>query len=83
MATTQSLWSTTLELPPSCIAFCPTEPDLIVVGTYYLHNATSQREKREHNDDETVSGADATSAAQSRSGSLLLYQIRDGDGVMM
>ncbi|KAF2173581.1 hypothetical protein M409DRAFT_15859 [Zasmidium cellare ATCC 36951] len=37
MALITSLKSLTLDLPPSCIAFCPRRPQLFVVGTYHLH----------------------------------------------
>lgn len=33
----KSIHSRVLDLPPSCIAFCPSKPQYFVVGTYYLH----------------------------------------------
>jgi diphthamide biosynthesis protein 7 len=32
-----SVTSLTLDLPPSCIALCPTHPRFFAVGTYFLH----------------------------------------------
>lgn len=37
MASIASTQTLTLDLPPSCIAFCPAQSDLFVVGTYFLH----------------------------------------------
>ncbi|KAK2808910.1 hypothetical protein FQN49_008666 [Arthroderma sp. PD_2] len=50
-----------LDQPPSCLQFCPTAPDFLVIGTYLL----------------TVdkSDADAASPPSSRSGSLQLFRL--------
>ena len=42
MAQLPSLASLTLDLPPSCIAFCPSKPQFFVVGTYLLHPKEQQ-----------------------------------------
>jgi len=75
MTTIKSISSLTLEEPPSCIAFCPTQPDYFVVGTYLLHEAkdggTSACEGTENDHD-------ASAPAQKRSGSLILYRLSGG-----
>ncbi|KAF5022758.1 hypothetical protein F66182_5173 [Fusarium sp. NRRL 66182] len=68
--------SLTLELPPSCVQFCPAHPELFVVGTYNL-----QGDEQEGKDegDEYDDGAAATSKTpQSRNGSLLVFKV-DGN----
>ncbi|KAI1462990.1 uncharacterized protein F4812DRAFT_448492 [Daldinia caldariorum] len=70
------LKSLTLDLPPSCIEFCPSHPDYFVVGTYNL-----QKEDK----DETGAEADITTEAddepqqikkaQTRNGSLVLFKL--------
>lgn len=68
MAAASSLISQTLPLPPSCIAFCPTQPDIFVVGTYFLHK------------DESVVVNGKIMPWQKRSGSLILYRIEQVAG---
>ena len=41
-----SLKSIGLELPPSCIEFCPAHPDYFVVGTYNLQKEDSVGQDR-------------------------------------
>ncbi|KAM0205964.1 hypothetical protein ACHAQI_008638 [Fusarium lateritium] len=66
--------SLTLDLPPSCIQFCPVHPGLFVVGTYNLEKNEEdvQENKRDGDDDEAVT---ATKTPQSRNGSLLVYKV--------
>ncbi|KJY02540.1 hypothetical protein TI39_contig43g00002 [Zymoseptoria brevis] len=45
---TKSITSRILDLPPSCIAFCPPQPRLFVVGTYYLHPREEQDTSSSH-----------------------------------
>ncbi|KAH8645638.1 hypothetical protein BX600DRAFT_477734 [Xylariales sp. PMI_506] len=66
IASTQSL---VLDLPPSCIEFCPAYPEFFVVGTYNLQKDT---EPTEENDGED--GAPARQP-QSRNGSLILFHL--------
>lgn len=63
MASIASLVSRTLALPPSCIVFCPTQPDLFVVGTYFLH-------KQEN----ALANGEAV-PPQKRTGSLIVFHI--------
>lgn len=65
MSTISSLVSQTLPVPPSCIAFCPTQPDLLVVGTYLLHKDES----------EVVNGS--ILPWQKRTGSLILFRLEE------
>jgi hypothetical protein len=67
--------SLTLDLPPSCIQFCPAHPDLFVVGTYNLEKNEEdiQENKQDSDDDEVV--VTATKTPQSRNGSLLVYRV--------
>jgi len=83
MTPTSSTRSLILDLPPSCIAFCPTQPHLFVVGTYYLHDSTTTKT-------ETSSSAagshqisdhqdDTSNPSQTRSGSLIVYELNDDE----
>ena len=76
MTSISSIASLTLDQPPSCIAFCPTQPEYFVVGTYHLH----QKEEDDSitppaNDAEEEDGYAAKAEAQKRSGSLVVYRL--------
>lgn len=82
MVSNSSINSLVLDLPPSCIAFCPTQPDLFAVGTYYLHPREGSQNKngisvREEAEDIQTS---ITSAPQKRSGNVILFRL-ENDGV--
>ncbi|EFX00763.1 hypothetical protein CMQ_1844 [Grosmannia clavigera kw1407] len=62
--TVSSIETLTLDLPPSCIEFCPAHPDYFLVGTYDLE----QDEKRASGD---------SSRPQNRNGSVLIFQLQD------
>ena len=47
MTALPSIRSLTLHQPPSCIAFCPTQPQYFVVGTYFLHDAKDQQQRQQ------------------------------------
>ncbi|KAG6041836.1 hypothetical protein E4U41_001307 [Claviceps citrina] len=71
----------TLDLPPSCIQFCPTDPRYFVVGTYNLAENGAQTkstavEELSQKEDLT------TDVPQSRNGSLLLFLI-DASGLRL
>lgn len=63
----QSLQTLILDLPPSCIEFCPAYPDHFVVGTYDL-----QKDDKDQNEE----GGELTSKQpQTRNGSLILFRV--------
>jgi diphthine methyl ester acylhydrolase len=72
MALIPSLKALTLDLPPSCIAFCPSRPQFFVVGTYLLHPRTGD-------DGSNISDAGRDSMQQVRTGSLILFRLGDDD----
>ncbi|KAF7190590.1 hypothetical protein HII31_07749 [Pseudocercospora fuligena] len=81
MAQVDAVRSLTLDLPPSCIAFCPTQSNFFVVGTYYLHGKEQQGDLREANNAEPLSGdpedtpPSPDESVQKRTGSLILFQL--------
>ncbi|KAK0255044.1 hypothetical protein B0A54_05868 [Friedmanniomyces endolithicus] len=85
MTSISSTRSLTLDLPPSCIAFCPTQPHLSIVGTYHLHDnrTTTHKPTPSATDaDEAADDQDDTAQpAQTRSGSLILYEL-NGDEIL-
>jgi diphthamide biosynthesis protein 7 len=70
MTSIQSIDSLVLELPPSCLEFCPHDPQYAVVGTYSLERSNADAED----------SAPEVEKSQSRSGSLILIRV-DGDSV--
>lgn len=54
MALLSSIQSLTLDLPPSCIAFCPRQPQLFVVGTYHLHRKEQEGDLSAENQKSTT-----------------------------
>ncbi|RSM12911.1 hypothetical protein CEP52_002247 [Fusarium oligoseptatum] len=66
--------SLTLDLPPSCIQFCPAHPEFFVVGTYNLQKDDTQEAQEE--DDESVAAA---KTPQSRNGSLLVFKLNGSE----
>lgn len=65
--------SLTLELPPSCVQFCPAHPSYFVVGTYNL-------EKEEQSLDTDIGSEEiGPRKPQNRNGSLLLYKLTPTD----
>jgi diphthine methyl ester acylhydrolase len=73
----KSFQSMLLDLPPSCIEFCPRYPSFFLVGTYYLeaNEVTSQESEKDDGGDEAVAEA---RQPQSKSGSILVFELRDG-----
>ncbi|KAI0893166.1 hypothetical protein F4806DRAFT_499359 [Annulohypoxylon nitens] len=77
------LRSLTLDLPPSCIEFCPGLPEYFVVGTYNL--------QKESEDPGVVAGDDtgdngeqqqqAAKSVQTRDGSLVLFRLTETNDV--
>ncbi|KAF4995674.1 hypothetical protein FGRMN_4984 [Fusarium graminum] len=66
--------SLTLDLPPSCVQFCPAHPDLCVVGTYNLEK-NEEDVQGDHQDPDNNEAVTATKTLQSRNGSLLVYRV--------
>jgi diphthamide biosynthesis protein 7 len=56
-----SIHSAVIDLPPSAVAFCPSNPEYYVVGTYFLHP--------------TAAGEESSDAPQKRIGTLILYRL--------
>jgi diphthamide biosynthesis protein 7 len=81
MTTISSLRSQTLIDPPSCIAFCPSQPEYFVVGTYFLHSKAS--DDKQHVDDdgntETKDETPNSSGPQKRDGRLIVHRVSKDD----
>ncbi|KAM5352107.1 hypothetical protein ACJ41O_004830 [Fusarium nematophilum] len=65
--------SLTLDLPPSCIQFCPAYPEFFVVGTYNL--VKDDKEQTQEDDEDGLQ--DAAKTPQSRNGSLVVFRVDD------
>jgi diphthamide biosynthesis protein 7 len=81
MSEISSVYSTVLELPPSCIEFWPTNPNYFVVGTYHLERGTGQTDdgrpetaESEANVNDTTEG-DSEAKQQNRDGSIILFNL--------
>ncbi len=70
MTSISSVKSLELPIPPSCVAFSQTHVDIFVVGTYNLEKAKDAG----HGDDGPIEPK-----PQDRSGSLILYKLKDGE----
>lgn len=96
MAAINSITSLTLDLPPSCIAFCPRRPQLFVVGTYHLHRKEqegdlsagdlnkAQNTAADTLPDHAAGHDDATieeEGPQKRTGSLILFHLDDDNNM--
>lgn len=67
------LQSLTLDLPPSCIEFCPGHPNYFVVGTYNLQKEEDSGAQVIVENDE---GQQQTKKhTQTRNGSLVLFKL--------
>lgn len=75
IASRQSL---TLELPPSCIEFCPAHPNCFVVGTYNLQKtdeAPSEDGEEAGSDGDDPQAVETAPQSQNRNGSLVVFQL--------
>jgi diphthamide biosynthesis protein 7 len=75
MTSINSTQSLILDLPPSCIEFCPVARDYFVVGTYFLEK--KEQDAAAANDEEEKS-EDVDKEPQTRTGSLILFKV-EGD----
>lgn len=66
------LRSLTLDLPPSCVEFCPAHSDYFIVGTYNLQKEESTAEAPLEDDEEQQETKKHT---QTRNGSLVVFQL--------
>lgn len=76
--TISSLVTEYLDQPPSCLEFCPVDPNYFVVGTYLLQEtreSTGEKESesgtKEDDDEETA----PSSVKQTKTGSLQLWHL--------
>ncbi|KAI6844557.1 WD40 repeat-like protein [Hortaea werneckii] len=74
MTSISSIERLTLDLPPACIAFCPTEPEYFVIGTYHLHREENQAS--ENSDGDASASPSSLSEQQKRSGTLELFRLQ-------
>lgn len=65
--------SIVLDLPPSCLEFCPAHPSYLAVGTYNLQKEEQQQQGEDENDQEDQK----TIKSQSRNGSIIVFQLRE------
>ncbi|OAX83373.1 hypothetical protein ACJ72_02265 [Emergomyces africanus] len=56
----QSLYTTFLDQPPSCLEFCPAAPDYLVIGTYLLSESSPEN---------------STGTQQSKTGTIQLFKL--------
>ncbi|KAJ4291518.1 hypothetical protein N0V88_006115 [Collariella sp. IMI 366227] len=77
----RSLKSQILDLPPSCVEFCPAHPSYFLVGTYSLEQSENTVEANADGDSDS-DAEDAKPAQpkqpQSRNGSIIAFQLLDG-----
>jgi diphthamide biosynthesis protein 7 len=80
MTSIESIQSLILDLPPSCIEFCPVARDYFVVGTYFLEKKEQDVDTGDAVEDEEGKGEDVDKKPQTRTGSLILFKV-EGDDV--
>lgn len=71
-----SLQSLVLDLPPSCIEFCPAHPDYFVIGTYNLQKEEPE-EDQNSNASVEAGGDEIIKKPQSRNGSLVVFRLTE------
>ncbi|GAB1739732.1 hypothetical protein NU219Hw_g4671t2 [Hortaea werneckii] len=74
MTSISSIERLTLDLPPACIAFCPTEPEYFVIGTYHLHRKENQ--VGEDPGEDAAGSPSSQAEQQKRSGTLELFRVQ-------
>jgi diphthamide biosynthesis protein 7 len=78
MTSINSVKSLILDLPPSCIEFCPVARDYFVVGTYFLEKKEQNVNVEDAAEDEEQKSEDVDKTPQTRTGSLILFKV-EGD----
>jgi diphthamide biosynthesis protein 7 len=78
MTSINSIQSLILDLPPSCIEFCPVARDYFVVGTYFLEKKEQDASVADAAEDEEEKSEDVDKKPQTRTGSLILFKV-EGD----
>jgi diphthine methyl ester acylhydrolase len=68
-----SLITKFLDQPPSCLKFCPQDPDYFMVGTYLLHDLTPEQKQQQQSDQENASSTPAIK--QTKTGTLQLWHL--------
>lgn len=68
-----SLQTLILDLPPSCIEFCPAYQDYFVVATYDL-----QKDDKEQTAEDSEQQEQQQQHHQTRNGSLVLFRLAEG-----
>lgn len=76
----QSLRSLELDLPPSCVEFCPASPSYFLVGTYSLEPEGGSSDTASGNPDAEEEDGQVTQPRQpqSRNGSIVAFTLVDG-----
>ena len=83
MSKISSIYSTVLELPPSCIELWPVDSNYFVVGTYRLENVTRKLDDghlQTPESDTTVNDTkegNTDAMHQNRDGSIILFRLSD------
>jgi diphthine methyl ester acylhydrolase len=69
--------SLTLDLPPSCIEFCPAHPDHFIVGTYNLQTEEPAAADGGEIANSESSHDEKVKKLQSRNGSLVVFRLAE------
>lgn len=72
-----SICSLELDLPPSCVEFCPMFPSYFLVGTYYLQKEEAPALVEITDADNSNSQGVPSSNPQKRNGSIVVYEVVD------
>lgn len=80
MTSITSIQSQILDLPPSCIEFCPVARDYFVVGTYFLEKKEQGVGVENDTEEQEENSGDTEKKPQTRTGSLILFKV-EGDEV--
>jgi hypothetical protein len=72
MAEIPAAFSTTIDRPPSCVEFLPSDTTYAFIGTYALEKSEAGY------DSETQEFSETTTSLQKRSGSLVIMSLKEG-----